>query len=252
MIRTSLRLSSLPPVVLLLGGLSLGGGPALAQAEFDEAELFFELNATDGDVGLQGLVDGDAWRRVEITGPDGINRVIRAKTQPLVTFGLTELFFESNEPMLDERSFADLLALFPDGEYRFEGKTIENETIVGSTELTADLPCPAEILLPEDDGDGLTIEWQLEPGVFDPDTDICMDVDGGVEVVGVEIVVELENEELGLLRVFEVDMPPQATEVTVPAEFLEGADAEGTEAKVEVVVTEDSGNRTATEEDLEF
>ncbi len=47
-------------------------------------------------------------------------------------------------------------------------------------------------------------------------------------------------------------MPAEASEVTVPAEFLEGADAEGTEAKVEVVVTEDSGNRTATEEELDL
>ncbi|MGH8243147.1 MAG: hypothetical protein ACRETY_07320, partial [Steroidobacteraceae bacterium] len=32
------------------------------ELEFEEAGLFFELNDTDGDLGLQGFVDGEAWK----------------------------------------------------------------------------------------------------------------------------------------------------------------------------------------------
>ena len=39
------------------------------ELEFEEADLFFELNDTDGDLGLQGFVDGEAWKRLEIAGP---------------------------------------------------------------------------------------------------------------------------------------------------------------------------------------
>ena len=30
---------------------------------FDVAEVFFELNDTDGDLGVHALIDGDAWKR---------------------------------------------------------------------------------------------------------------------------------------------------------------------------------------------
>ena len=33
---------------------------------FDEAQLYFELNHTDGDLGFHGLIDGDAWKSLEI------------------------------------------------------------------------------------------------------------------------------------------------------------------------------------------
>ena len=37
---------------------------------FDEAELFFELNNTDGDLGIHALIDGDAWKKLEIEDPN--------------------------------------------------------------------------------------------------------------------------------------------------------------------------------------
>ena len=33
---------------------------------YDEAEVFFELNNTDGDLGIHALIDGDAWKRLRI------------------------------------------------------------------------------------------------------------------------------------------------------------------------------------------
>src|SRR4030095_11535134 len=43
------------------------------ELEFEEADLFFELNDTDGDLGLQGFVDGEAWKSLEIEGPETNN-----------------------------------------------------------------------------------------------------------------------------------------------------------------------------------
>ena len=36
---------------------------------FDEARLFFELNDTDGDLGIHGKIDGDEWKKLEIEDP---------------------------------------------------------------------------------------------------------------------------------------------------------------------------------------
>ena len=36
---------------------------------FDVAEIFFELNNTDGDLGIHALIDGEAWKKLEIEDP---------------------------------------------------------------------------------------------------------------------------------------------------------------------------------------
>ena len=38
---------------------------------YDEAEVFFELNNTDGDLGIHALIDGDAWKRLVIEDTRG-------------------------------------------------------------------------------------------------------------------------------------------------------------------------------------
>ena len=61
-----------PVVALILGAaapeLWAGGHDDDDDDEipFDEAELFFELNNTDGDLGIHALIDGDAWKRLTI------------------------------------------------------------------------------------------------------------------------------------------------------------------------------------------
>ena len=55
-------------VLFTLGAAPLAGW---ASDEFDEAHIFFELNNTDGDLGIHALIDGDAWRKLKISDPDG-------------------------------------------------------------------------------------------------------------------------------------------------------------------------------------
>jgi hypothetical protein len=45
-------------------------GAASAQIPLDEAAIFFEENATDGDLGIQLFWDGEPWTNVTVIGPD--------------------------------------------------------------------------------------------------------------------------------------------------------------------------------------
>ena len=64
---------------------------------------------------------------------------------------LTELFNESSEPPLSEFSLQEWLDLFPEGEYRFFGITVEGDLLVGVAEFTHDIPEGPEITSPEDE-----------------------------------------------------------------------------------------------------
>ena len=75
--------------------------------------------------------------------------------------GLTELFFESAEP-----SPREVLALFPPGEYRFAGTTIDDERLMGTASLSHNLP-PAPVFSPSN-GERLArndvvIRWRPKP-----------------------------------------------------------------------------------------
>ncbi len=69
---------------------------------FSVAELYFELNDTDGDLGIHGLIDGEPWKWIEIESPDGRRKMKVSAHKSLRRHGLTELFFESAEPAFDE------------------------------------------------------------------------------------------------------------------------------------------------------
>ena len=79
---------------------------------FDEAELFFELNNTDGDLGIHALIDGEAWKKLEIE--DSREReILKVSVRGrLRRQGLTEIFFESAEPTFDELSPEDFFRRF--------------------------------------------------------------------------------------------------------------------------------------------
>ena len=122
-------------VAVLLLVAAANAGRSAEGAEFEKVQLFIEFNSTDEDAGIQVLLDGEAWRFLRIFSPDG--RVILELTgkRGLGQLGLTELFFESAEPSLSE-----VLAKFPAGEYRFEGRTLQGRTLTGSAILSHDIP----------------------------------------------------------------------------------------------------------------
>jgi hypothetical protein len=244
----ALRRRTLPLVPLAVLAWPVPPGGAAEALEFAAADIFYELDATAGDLGVHVALDAESWRDLRIEGPAGHTI---AKVEPednLKEIGLTELFLEGEEPSLEEVPFARLRSLFPEGDYVFLARTSDGQELRGTDPLTAELPCPVTVVSPAEDEevppDGVVVGWQPAPGVFDPDARKC---DPGAEVglVGYQVIVLLENAEEGLRREFVVDLPPGVTEVPVPAAFVEeGARVEGTEFTLEVLAVEDSGNKT--------
>jgi len=126
------RLSLFMLLTIALVAAGTAWMPAAAQPEeppqFSEAEIFFELNDTDGDLGIHGSIDGDPWLDLEIEGP-GDRRLLNIFSQGrLRTQGMTQLFFESAEPPFDELDPAEFFRRFPEGRYTIEGRAQEGGT----------------------------------------------------------------------------------------------------------------------------
>lgn len=199
---------------------------------FKAATLIVEINATDGDAGLQVFLDHDAWKTIAISRPDG-TKIIDVQTQSeLSDYGLTELFSESSEPPFTEFPLDEFKQLFPEGDYTFQGETIDGVKMESIVPLSHAFPEGPEILSPEEEStvapDGLVVRWSPLPPV------------DGVEIVAYQVIVVTEAEPS---RTLEADLPATATEMAVPAEFMEP----GTEFKVEVLAIEASGNQTLSE-----
>jgi hypothetical protein len=214
------------------------GGTALAYDQRSEAvgqpirlaaaTLIIEVNATDGDAGLQFFLDGEPWNSMTISDPTGRVVVDVDAEGRLKDWGLTELFSESNEPPFSEVPLAEFKARFPEGKYTFAGETIEGEQLVGTARLSHDIPDGPRITSPADgatvDRDGVVASWQAPP---EPP---------GIDIVGYRVIATQEDP----LRVYQVELPASARSVPIPAAFLQS----GTEYELEIQAIEQSGNWT--------
>ena len=231
---------------------------------FAEAHLFFELNNTDGDLGIHALIDGEPWKKLEIVDPRDRKMLDIKVSGRLQRQGLTEIFFESAEPQFNELSPQRFFRRFREGTYEIEGKTLEGQELESETELTHVMPAP-----PEPTVNGLPGAQQCDEE--DPGFDITIteapvtiswpavmfshpDPNGGgagvqppvpVTIHNYEVVLEVEVEVNGeeFPSVMHVVLPPGETSMTVPEEFL----AQGEEFKYEILAREKSYNQTAVE-----
>jgi hypothetical protein len=191
-----------------------------AAVEFADAQLFFELNSTDNDLGLQLFLDtDDGWKRVRVLDPSHRGVIEFEADGRLSRLGLTELRFESSEPSPEE-----VLALFPPGEYRFRGRTVGDEQLASNATLSHDFP-PAPTITPSDgevvDPRNLVVEWNAP----------------GAEKV--EIIIEQDE----LEEVFDVILAGETRRLRVPPQFLQP----GMEYKIEILTIAENGNRIITE-----
>ncbi len=232
------------------------------EVPFDEARLFFELNDTDGDLGIHAKVDGDEWRYLEIEDPHDrkmMNIWIRGR---LRRQGLTELFFESAEPTFDELAPARFFRRFPEGEYDIEGYTLDWEERESEVYLSHVIPAapdgvsvngepmaskescegegdPPPIVSPEDSPeDIITIAWdpvtmshaaKHGPGGPDP-RDIALGTDGVIDVRYYEVVVEIDETPYNMSSIIpggvDEDGELYETEWDLADDFFELAEAE--------------------------
>lgn len=253
---------------LITGMAGLCAAPTFAddhddeEIEWEVAEVFFELNNTDGDLGIHALVDGEAWKRLQIEDAEekrilGVGVRSRLRRQ-----GLTELFFESAEPPFEELPPETFFARFPEGIYEVEGKSLEGIEIESRTEITHAMPAPAvptvngyaaaEQCDDEEPGydapvivaDEYLIAWNPVTKTH-PNLGFPQDSDD-ITIVNYQVVVEAELETPDgeeFTSIFSVILPPDVTEMTVPAEFMMQTDS----FKYEVLAREESWNQTAIE-----
>lgn len=227
---------------------------------FAVAEVFFELNNTDGDLGIHALIDGDPWKRLRIEDPRDrkmLNVFVRGR---LRRQGLTEIFFESAEPVFSELPPETFFNRFPEGTYDVEGKTLDGVELESETEITHAMPAPAAPTVngepmavqcddeepgydaPEVSGP-IVISWpavdRTHPGLGHPQNSPDITIHN-YEVV-VETDLEIDGEEF--TTVFSANLPPDVTTMTIPAEFV----AQSDEFKYEILAREASWNQTAVE-----
>jgi hypothetical protein len=208
---------------------------------FGEAKFLIEHNSTDEDTGFQGFVDGEPWKELRIINPQGQVILEVEPSGKLRRLGLTELFFETQEPANDEVPIKDLLAMMPAGKYSFRGTSVAGQPMAATANLTHTIPAGPVIVTP---ADGATVD----PSNFAVDwKPVTTTINGGpVDIVAYELIVERDTPvkfpDAFAKIVMSVHVPPSVTKVTVPREFLQA----GTPYKFEVLAIEKSGNQTIT------
>ena len=140
------------------------------------ASIHWEYNATAKDLGVHVALDGEDWQKLQITNPDG-KVIFKVKgLGPYKQLGLTELFFEGAEPDLSEFPLEDLLALFPEGTYTFSGRTVDGETIGGTSEFSHAIPDGPVVSSTVGPGNAVQISWTAvsapPPGFPDEPIDV--------------------------------------------------------------------------------
>jgi hypothetical protein len=190
--------------LLLLAAVTLGlCGPAGA-ARFSEARIYIEYNDSANDLGFHVSLDGEDWRELKIVNPLGRTIFEVEGAGAYRQLGMTELFFEGAEPSLDEFPLADLLALFPEGRYRFIGVTTDGRGLLSTAVLSHAVPDGPAVSTEVGD-DTVVIRWR--PVSAPPDGF----PQKRIEIVGYQVIVES----------FQLTLPASSREVTVPAEFVE-------------------------------
>ena len=219
--------------VMLLVVAVLGIGAPAWSAPFPIARIYIEYNSSANDLGFHVFLDAEDWLEVEIRNPSGATIFEVEGTGSYEDLGLTELFFEGAEPPLDDFPLEDLLDLFPEGRYRFIGKTVDGATLVSRPTLSHAVPAGPEVSATVN-GDNVVIHWTLVDSapVDFPEQD--------VNVVGYQVIVGS----------FQVTLPASSTSVKVPVAYVQSL-APGT-YDFEVLAIEESGNQSITEGTFEI
>lgn len=220
--------------------------------EWDEAELFFELNDTDGDLGIHANIDGGPWERLTIEDLNerrmlNIRAIGRLRRQ-----GMTQLEWESAEPTFDELSPEEFFARFPEGAYEIEGITLEGEELESVVELSHVMAAPPGNVTVNgqaaaEDCDAAKLPVVSLPVSVDWDPVTTSHPEIGTPGVDVEIeryqfFVERDDVKIS------VDLGEDVTEFPIPDAFLSDTGV----WKYEVIARTEAGNNTAVESCFEL
>jgi hypothetical protein len=221
-----------------VGVLAFAVATSAAAPKFEAAKMIIEYNSSAQDIGVQFFLDAEEWQSIKILDPRGV-QIFSAQTTGtlLEQGGGTELFLESVEPALDELPLEEFFARFPEGQYKFIGRLADGSKMTTKVTFTDDVPAGPVVTNPPQPGGGNCPQGVAIPAVigWEPVTE---SIEGEpIDIVGYEVIVEHED------QVFDVHLDADATQVTVPAEFL----ADATDYVFEVLAIESGGNQTITE-----
>jgi hypothetical protein len=218
-------------VVLIVGVTSPEAWAAKKKLELKISRIYWEYNSSANDLGVHVSLDGEDWRKLKIINPAGRTIFEVEGRGPYRLLGLTELFFEGAEPNLDDFPLENLLARFPEGTYRFTGRTVDGDAIAGTGQFTHAIPAGPTNVVAALNGNSLVISWNPVTGPPDGFPDLP------INVVGYQVIVGS----------FQVTIPATTTplQVTVPPEFV--SSLPGGQNLFEVLAIEIGGNQTITE-----
>jgi hypothetical protein len=205
---------------------------------FEDVRMIIEFNSSAEDIGVQFFIDAEEWQNVKVFDPEG-EQIFSATAKGAVAAqgGGSELFLESDEPGLTDLSLDEFFDRFPEGTYKFVGRAPDCVKLVGTFKFTHRVPKGPEVVSPVGEGDEECAQDVSIPAVIkwkQVDESIA---NKPIDIRGYEVIVEDDE------RTFDVLLPADATQVTVPAEFL----VAGTEYNFEVLAIEEGRNQTITE-----
>jgi hypothetical protein len=198
-----LRAGAIAAVLAAITGCTANMPMSTAGAiPFPETGVHFEQNATDGDAEIvfEAKAVDEGLSRLQIVAPDG-RMVVNFTAPESTTMGMRQFRFESPEP----RNVAALKAAYPQGTYRFTGRTFDGVTMTGTARLNHALPEPVEFAWPTPNAEDvpigdLIIKWRPAAGTA-------------------LYIVEIDQDELSTKLT--VTLPGASTEFHVPSDFLD-------------------------------
>lgn len=219
--------------------------PSALALGLSEAELYIELNDTDGDLGLHASIDGGPYTVLEIDDPRDRTILRLTGAGSLARQGLTQFFFESAEPNFEELAPEEFFKRFPHG--RYEISVVRNgeefETKVYLSHVLAAPPAGITIngINAAESCDAEPLPVVAGPVVihWDPVTKSHPEIGakGPVKIARYQLFVEQGDLKMA------VDLPPDITDFEVPANITAG----GGQFKFEIIARTTKLNNTAIE-----
>ncbi len=216
-----------------------------AEVSFTAADVFLELNDTDGDLGLHGSTASTTpWILMKIIGPTGL--LLEFTTRPELTAqGMSQVDFESAEPPFDELSPSRFFRRFPEGRYAIVGHGAKGERIKSYASLSHIMAAvPGNVLLngvpaARSCDDPLPTLVAPVTVTWDPVTQSHPRIGkrGPVRIARYQIFVEGGRIKLS------TDLEPTITSFDIPTAVTDGA----REFKFEIIAQTSTGNNTALE-----
>jgi hypothetical protein len=228
----------------------LPGAQTASARRFSEAQVFLELNHTDGDLGLHASIDGEPWTQLEIDGPGDLRLLDLFSRGRLRAQGMTQLAYESAEPPFDELPPAMFFRRFPEGRYEITARAQDGAEMEGVATLSHVLAAPPDNILvsgvPAAENCDAPLPQVNPPVVIEWDP-----VSTSHPEIGQHGRVMIEKYQLFVERVgvkLSLDLPATVTRVEVP----EPITSLGKNFKFEIIARTTRGNNTAIESCFEL